>query len=182
MKEETIESFEENGVLNIEKVINCYNPYIYKMLNSRISNNLDIEEILSDVFTIFWKNYKRLSYDMEIKPYLIGITRNLIKKKYRDYNIRFEDIELYDNDIICDINIEDIVENREKSKIISDSLIKIKDTDRQIFDMFYYKQKKIKEIADSLKISESKVKIILHRTRKFIKKSLKERGYDYGKK
>ena len=47
--------------------------------------------------------------------------------------------------------------------------------------MFYYKSKKIKEISKELNISEAKVKITLHRLRKFVKKKLKERGYDYGK-
>ena len=46
MKKDKIEAFEENGILNIEKVINEYNPYIYKILRNNISNELDIEEIL----------------------------------------------------------------------------------------------------------------------------------------
>lgn len=58
MKKETIEEFEKNGVLDIEDVIKCYNSYIYKILNNSISNELDIEEILSDVFIIFWKNIR----------------------------------------------------------------------------------------------------------------------------
>lgn len=181
MKNDTIEFFKEDGVLNIEKVINTYNSYIYRILSNCISNELDIEEILSDVFIIFWKKYKKLSVNTEVKLYLIGITKNLIKQKYRDYGINFEDIELYDNDIRDDVVIEDIIENKEKAKIISDSLTRIKEIDKQIFIMFYYNQKKVKEIAKSLKISEAKVKIILHRVRKAIRKNLKERGYDYGK-
>lgn len=47
--------------------------------------------------------------------------------------------------------------------------------------MFYYNQKKIKDISKILKISEAKVKIILYRARKTIKRNLKEKGYDYGK-
>ena len=181
MKKETLSSFEENGVLNIEKVIYSYNSYIYKILKNSISNELDIEEILSDVFTILWKNYKKLEINTEIRLYLIGITKNLIKKKYREYYVNFEDIELYENNIINNFNIEELAENKEKSKIISDSLISMKKIDREIFKMFYYNQKKIKEIACSFQISESKVKIILHRMRKLIKNNLKERVYDYGK-
>ena len=52
---------------------------------------------------------------------------------------------------------------------------------RQIFIMFYYKSRKIKEISKELKISESKTKIVLHRLRKTVKKKIKEGGYDYGK-
>ena len=79
------------------------------------------------------------------------------------------------------MNIEELVENKEKSKIISDSLVNMKEIDKKVFMMFYYNQIKIKEISKTLKISEAKVKIILHRTRKIIKKNLVERGYSYGK-
>lgn len=181
MKKETISSFEEDGILNIERVISGYNAYIYKILRNSISNEADIEEILSDVFIIFWKNYKRLDRETEIKPYLIGITKNLIKKKYRDYSVNIENIELYENNIVYHINIEELAENKEKSEIISDSLSNIKDIDRSVFIMFYYNQKKIKDIAKILKVSEAKVKIILYRVRKSIKRNLKERGYNYGK-
>lgn len=181
MKNKTIETFEENGVLNIEKIISDYNAYIYRILRNSISNKFDIEEILSDVFIIFWKNYKRLDKQTEIKPYLIGITKNLIKKKYRDYNVNFENIELYENDIEYNINIEELAENKEKSKIIKETLKMLRKIDRNVFIMFYYNQRKIKDISKILKISEAKVKIILYRTRKSIKKNLKERGYDYGK-
>lgn len=181
MKNETIESFEENGVLNIEKIINGYNAYIYRILRNSISNEFDIEEILSDVFIIFWKNYKRLDKQTEIKPYLIGITKNLIKKNYRDYNVNIENIELYENNIEYNINIEKLAENKEKSKVISETLNNLKEIDRNVFTMFYYNQKKIKDISKILKISEAKVKIILYRARKSIKRNLKERGYDYGK-
>lgn len=182
MRKETISSFEENGVVNIEMVIETYNSYIYKILKNSISKEQDIEEILSDVFMIFWKNCTKLDKNIEIKPYLIGITKNLIYKKYREYSIDFEDIELHENDITYNMNVEELVENKEKSKIISDSLNNMKETEKKVFMMFYYNQIKIKDISKTLKISEAKVKIILHRTRKIIKKKLIERGYSYGRK
>ncbi len=181
MKNETIEDFKENEKLNVEKLINSYNSYIYKMLKNSISNELDIQEIISDVFLIFWKNYKDLDNNTIVKPYLIGITKNLIKKKYREYSFKIENLERYENDIPYNICIENLIEDKEKAKILSDSLRNIKALDREIFIKFYYNQNKIKEISKILNISEAKVKVILYRTRKKIKKSLKERGYDYGK-
>lgn len=181
MDKETIEAFEEDGILNIEEIISGYNAYIYKILRNSISNESDIEEILSDVFIIFWRKYKELDRKTKIKPYLVGIAKNLIKKKYRDYSVNIENIELYENDIVYHINIEELAANKEKSKIISESLSNIKDIDRNVFIMFYYNQKKIKDISQIFKISEAKVKVILHRVRKSIRKNLKERGYNYGK-
>lgn len=181
MKKETIEEFEENGILNIEKIINVYSTYIHKILKNSISNESDIEEILSEIFIIFWKNSKKLDKKTKIKPYLIGIAKNLIKKKYRDYNIKIENIDGYENKVICHIDIQELVENKEKSKIISETLSNIKNIDRNVFIMFYYNQKKIKNISQIFKISETKVKVILYRVRKTIRKNLKERGYNYGK-
>ena len=64
---------------------------------------------------IFWKNYKKLDKDTEVKPYLIGITKNLIYKKYREYSTNLNNIELYENDINYNLNLEELVENKEKS-------------------------------------------------------------------
>ena len=77
-----IRDFEENSQLNIEEVIKTYNTYIYTVLKNSISNEEDIQEILSDVFFIFWKKSDTLEEDIKVKPYLIGIARNIIKKKY----------------------------------------------------------------------------------------------------
>ena len=95
--------------------------------------------------------------------------------------MNIENIELYENNILDNINVEELVENSEKSKVISFTLENIKQTDKDVFIMFYYNQQKIKDISKLLNISEAKVKIILYRTRKLIKKNLKERGYSYGK-
>ena len=181
LEEETIALFKKNEILDIERVIESYSSYIYRILRNNITNESDIEEIASDVFIIFWKNYQRLESDIPIRPYLVGITKNLIKKKYKEYNIKCENVELYEEDIAYQFDIENLAESQEKSKIISETLKQMKEEEQTIFILFYYKQQKIKEIAKLLKISEAKVKIVLFRIRKLIKKNLKERGYSYGK-
>lgn len=183
MDNRTITDFEINNNLNIELVIQTYNSYIYTILKNCITNKEDIEEILSDVFMVLWKNYNKIEKDIKIKAYLIGITKNLIKKKYRIMNINhtIENIEDYENEISNFIDIDSLVEENEKSKIISNTLDNIKSEEKQIFILFYYQSKKIKEISKEMNVSQGKIKTILHRTRKIIKKKLKERGYDYGK-
>ena len=52
---------------------------------------------------------------------------------------------------------------------------------REIFILYYYEQRKVKEISKILNISEAKVKTRLHRIRKKLRKELKEGGYGYGK-
>lgn len=120
---------------------------------------------------------------MEIKPYLAGITKKLIYKKYR--NIKMEnnsyDIDDYENMIYESYDYLENIENKEKIKIISILIDKMKEKEKNIFIMFYYQNKKIKEISKELGISNVNVKVILHRLRRFIKKEFKKRGYSYDK-
>lgn len=184
MDEKTIADFENNNILDIEAIIENYNSYIYTILKNSLSDREDIEEILSDVFMVLWKNYEKIDKNIKVKPYLVGITKNLIRKKYRVLNEKHtitENIETYECEINNYIDVQSLVEQNEKSKIISDTIDNMKQEEKTIFIMFYYKSKKIKEISKELNITEAKIKVILHRLRKVIKKKLKERGYSYGK-
>lgn len=178
-----IRDFEDDAKLNIEKVIKTYNTYIYTVLKNSIASEEDIQEILSDVFFIFWKKADALEKDIKVKPYLIGITRNLIKKKYAHYNIdyEFESFDDIKNELYSNIDVINNLETANKIEIVEEVLNSIKDQEKEIFIMFYYQNKKVKDIAKKLNISVSKVKVTLHRLRKLAKKKLKERGYNYGK-
>jgi len=180
---ETINDFIENGRLDIERVINKYNNYIYTILKNAMSNSEDIEETLSDVFVILWKNYLKIDKSTDIRLYMLGVTKNLIKKRYRDYNLNciVEDINDYENKIDSCINIEKLAEQNEKSKILIDIVESMKEEEKNIFVMFYYNSVKIKEISSILNISQTNIKVKLHRLRKIVKKEFKERGYNYGK-
>ena len=118
---------------------------------------------------------------MELKPYLAPITKNLIKKKYRELsnNIQFCDIADYEGIVEGKIDISIVVEQSEKNKYIIKALNELKAEEKHIFIMFYYNSKKVKEIAEVLGISKSKVKTTLHRVRKKLKSELKKGGYSY---
>ncbi len=181
--DKTLEDFKnEENRLDIEKVIKTYNNYIYTVVRNLISNEEDVEEILSDVFTILWKNYTAMTLNSEIKikPYLIGITKNLIKKKYKNQNA-LESLDSMDVEIPDVTDVSKLAENNEKSKLILEVQNEMKEEEREIFIMFYYQNKKVREIAKILKISTSKVKVKLHRLRNLVKKKFKERGYSYGR-
>ena len=57
-------------------------------------------------------------------------------------------------------------------------LEKMKKIDKEIFLLYYFDEKKIKEIANIYQITETRVKSKLFRVRKKIKKKIKEEGYD----
>ena len=172
----------DKNVLNIEKLIDQYYGYVYMIVKNAKSINIsdeDVEEIIADTFFAIWKNSSYLNVETQIKPYLVGIVKNMLKKKYKTINIDDSILE-YENKIIDYFNIDKITEEREQNKKIKVILSSLKPEEYKAFIMFYYEGKKIKDIAKEINLTESNVKVILHRVRKEMKKKLKNGGYGYG--
>ena len=168
-----------NNELDLEMIIDEYGRYIYKIIENMAVQHLskeDIEEIISDTFLVLWKNRDKLDTSKELSPYIAGITKNLVKEKSRVINIH-SDISDYEN-IIQDLaKIDMICEQREKISIIDQTVKKMKKTDIEIFELYYYSSMKISEIATILNISEFSIKSKLFRIREKIKKELLKGGY-----
>ena len=183
MKNEILKDYLKNGKVDIDKIIDDFYSYVYIIVKNGVSiamTDEDIEEIVSDVFVAIWKNSINLLKTTEIKPYLIGIAKNVIRNKYRNTELNFS-ISDYEENLIDTCNIEKITEKNEQNKVILDTLKTVKPKEYEIFIMFYYESKSVKEIAKVLNLSTSNVKTILHRVRKVIKRNLEDGGYSYGK-
>lgn len=167
--------------MELEKIINKYTNYLYTTVTNMSYGNLsseDIEEIISDVFFIFWKNKEKFDTSKKLNLYLAGIAKNLIKSKYRKIHIN-SNIEDYESLLIDNYDISYNYEQMEKTRIIEDSLNCMQKEDKDMFVLYYYFSKSIKEIANELNCSEFKIKSKLFRIRKKIKTNLERGGYRY---
>lgn len=178
VKNKKIYNYMSNNILKIEDIMNDYTNYIYTIIRNSYINlpDEDVEEIVLDVFLTIWNNQNKLDINKKLSSYIVGITRNLIKKKYRNY-ITNDNIEDYEEQLVDLTNIELTFSENERKKEILNQLEKIKNEDKEIFIQYYYEERNIKEISKMFNISESKVKSKLFRIRKKLKKVLNERGY-----
>lgn len=180
MKNKTIREYESINEKNLDlgKIIDEYSGYIYTIIqnmSANIFNQEDIEEIISDTFFILWKNQNKIDKEKSLSSYIAGIARNLVKERLRKTNNNII------NDLKCDffdIQMIDLeYENREKIEIIKNTMEKMKEQDKDIFNLYYYGNRKINEISKILKITEFNVKSRLHRIRKKLKNELLKGGY-----
>lgn len=144
---------------NLETIIDEYASYVFKIVDNIIGNTLsyqDKEEIVSDTFYLLWKNQDKISTNL--KSYLSVIARNASYDKLRKYKFT---TPICDN-MGYDFDFDTILEIKEKLK-------KLTLEELEIFELFYLKGLKVKEISKNLNKSTSAIKVILYRLRKKIK-------------
>lgn len=158
--------------INLDEVIDEFTPYVKKVIDNMVGNNLsyeDKEEVLTDTFFILWKN--RNSEIKYLDSYIAGIAKNLIKEKFKKCNITYN-IEDYENNIGYFDELEMFSEEREKINNLEIGYKALNEMELKLISLFYYSSKSIKEIAKELKMSETNVKTKLFRIRKKLKKFL----------
>lgn len=176
--EELIGAYFDGSTLNLERILDDYEAYIVTII--RNFGNLsqeDEEEIISDVFLVIWKNKDKLNKNLKFSPYIAGITRKIICKKFRQVQSEF-DIEDYEKILVSKFNVDKIIEEKDINNWIIENVKKLGEKEYQIFTKFYYEDKKVKTIAKELGLSSSNVKTTLHRTREKVKKLLNIGGFN----
>ena len=141
-KENTIESYIIKKELDMPRIFDDYYNYIITIIKNKHSINIeDEEEIISDVFTILWKNKGKLDRKAMFSPYIAGITKKVIYRKYKEFrqNIEFSE---YEENIVSNFNIDKVIEEKEINDCITKNLKEIGQTEYEIFRKFYYEGKR----------------------------------------
>lgn len=175
-KKNEIKNYKNQNQLDLEKIIDEYSGYVYKIIENMNLTALpqeDKEEIIADTFFILWKNTDKLDEEKSLSSYIAGIVRNLVREKARKLHCMIN-ISDYENEISEDFRMDMTYEEREMMQKIEKLLKQMKDDDVMIFKLYYYSARKIREIAKIMDISEFSVKSKLHRMRKKIKKDLEK--------
>lgn len=171
----------KDNTLDLQRIVNDYTNYVFmiiKNMTKELLTNEDMEEIISDVFLAIWKNKGKIDSNLPLKPYIAGVSKNIIKNRLRSFK-KNDSLE-FENEVKSQFDLDEVIESQEVNEIILDELKK-SDEEKQIFIMFYHYGKKAKEIAEEMGYTEINVSTKLHRLRKRLKKVLNERGYTYGK-
>lgn len=135
----------------------------YVVLNA---NNIgDVKDILQNIYLEVYKNIDKVSD----KNYVFGIAKNVLKKYYRFKFLRKDDTEITDN-IKSNINLEKTVMDKFDTELVWKYLKKKNNNIAKIIYLYYYEDFTIKEIANSLNLTESKVKNYIYRTLKELRR------------
>lgn len=166
----------------LERLINKYSNYlacIIKNIGRDLFTKEDIEEIIADVFILFWKNVNKFDFEYtaySLKGYLSSIARNTAINELKRRKIEF--IPLEEDLLYFDGDENDILIRKEMESAVKNSILEMEEPDKAIFMYYYYYGLKTHEIANILTMKQKTVESRLLRGRDRLKKILLERGIE----
>ena len=150
----------------VEQIYEKNKNDIYRLALSYTNNISDAEDIVANTFVKLYKNISKIKDSEHLKKRLIKVTINECKNLAISYWKR--------KIFLITEKEENTISTKQASNELIEALQCLATKDRIIIHLYYYENYKTKEIADIMKMTESNIKIRLHRSRKQLKEILKE--------
>lgn len=135
-----------------------------KFIVIKCSHIEDVDDILQDTYVELFKKMKKQNVDIEnMKSYIIGIAKNIIKRHYRTVKLKEKELPFEEINVEEDL-LDDSFITKENAKEVL-RYVRSQDIKTcKIFYLYFILGLKIKEISKEMAINESTVKTKLYRT------------------
>lgn len=177
---ELLQLFNARNERAISETESKYGQILHRIANELLNDRQDAEETVNDVYMTAW-NLIPPESPRSLLGYLAAVTRNLAGNRLHNRNAKRRGggkkpavLEELNECIPSAHTVEEEIDSRMLSAAIERFLGALPEDAHHIFVMRYTLAMPVADIAERLKISQSAVKITLHRTRKKLKKQLEE--------
>ena len=159
-------------MLTFEELYLTYSPDVYRFAYWLAGEAKEAEDITADTFFRAWMNFNAIRTET-LKAYLFTITRNIYLESLRK-NRNHHHLEESHPD--PQPAVEGIIEDQSELDAIGKSLKTLPEVDRSAFVLRIHYDLPYEEIARILQLSETAVKVKVHRVRKKLFKDYAERN------
>lgn len=156
------------------QVIERHQRSVYGYLRARVQQASDADDMMQEVFLRFYLTQARFDSTALIRPWLLGIARNLLREHVRDVKRRKEVAWT----VLC-LELESVLPPDAGWTDADDVLLHLPrclddlgPSARQAIDLHYRSQRKLVDIGRELHRSEGAVKLLMHRARQALKDCL----------
>ncbi|MCB2221521.1 MAG: RNA polymerase sigma factor [Bacteroidetes bacterium] len=150
------------------QLVNKYKVMVYTVAFRILRNHEDAEEIVQDAFVKAYQALGGFEKKSKFSTWLHRIVYNASisktrKKKYEMHSLDEQFIENYSTDEVYE-NLDQLDHNEQK-KLVDVLMNKLDQEERAIISMFYISDHSTDEIAQITGLTQSNVKVRLHRIR-----------------
>ena len=150
---------------NMKDIVDKYGSYIYTTAFAHVHHKEDAEDIFQEVFLTYVKKQPVFKTEEQARAWFLRTTvnhcRHLWRSKSRHPEERLEEETLA------------FADSKEEMELM-DALSRMPVKYRRVLEMFYFTGLTLKEIAQTLRISENAVRIRMSRARKMLRDELGE--------
>ena len=149
-------------MLSFEQLYIAYSPDVYRFANWLAGNSADAEDITSETFVRAWRNFDSARTET-LKAYLFTIARSIYLESLRKNRIH---ATLDESRPDAAPPAQKRLEDQSDLDLVSHILQSLPELDRSAFVMRIQSALPYAEIARVLQLTESAVKVKVHRARK----------------
>lgn len=157
---------------SIETIIQRYKGTVFSVAMSYVGNRTDAEDIFQEVFLIYYKVKPEFNSEEHRKAWLIRTTINcslrVVDSTYRKRTTTTDELE----------NEGSFTFESKEENAVYLALRALPEKYRIVLQLFYFEDMPIKQIAATLDMKETTVKVQLKRGRDLMKDKLLEEGYE----
>ena len=169
-----LKKIKEGDIKAFESIFRLYYTPLCLYATSITGEQEVAEEIVQDLFYVFWKEKEKLQVFLSLKSYLYGAVRNQalqycehleVRNRYRE-NVLSGDQESKPSDP------QDQLEYKELETLINSTLKKLPERRLRIFRMHRFEGKKYAEIASTLSLSVKTVEAEMTKALQMLRKEI----------
>ncbi|MDN4608444.1 sigma-70 family RNA polymerase sigma factor [Sporosarcina highlanderae] len=164
----------------IEFLMDEYGEEIKRLVFTYVKDHSAAEDLTQEIFITIYLKLDSFAGKSSIKTWIYSIAINKCKDHLKSWHVRKMTVQENIKEFLKSNRRgpHDEVLEKFESEWIVNHVLKLAMPYREVILLYYYKHLSIKEVGEILAISESTVKVRLHRGREKLRKSLEqmERG------
>jgi len=159
-----------------DKLVVEHSPRVLSVIRGVLCCREDAEEVAQDVFVKAFFSLKSFRGDCSFSTWLYRIAYNMSVSKVRKKKESFLPIDMLSiPDNSSQALAETIIEQKQQEKLLNMLIEELSAPDRFLLLSFYIHEKSISELSAITDMSESNVKVRLHRMKKKMNSMIKDK-------
>lgn len=168
-----VKELSKGNILAFNTLFKRYSSRLYRFAYGYLKSGPESEELVQEVFAGVWEKRQNLKEELSFRSYLFTISFNLIRKHFRtkQYLSGYLNSEFFDE---MDMHTYNDISYDSLFLYLTDLVDKLPQRRREIFIKSRFEGKRIKEIAEELKLSHKTIENQLTSTLSYLRKKLRQ--------
>ena len=161
---------------SFSQLVEKYNRLAFSLSMKLLNQREDAEEAAQDSFVKAYNSLSSFQSSSTFKTWFFRIVYNTSISKLRtrkNYEVKFEDVKITDSEIYYTENAISKLNSEDRQKYLQIGLNRLAPDERALLNMYYYDDFSMDEISSITGLTESNVKVKVHRSRKRLLQELK---------